>query len=479
MALGYETLRRAQGDTARLLHGGLSSIGDRHLQAAEMGLRTARTKYDIGRQREQDRLNRPRQEAEAKLYQGHLDEAAAPFHVSRLAPNMNAMEHFMWVDDGGDPRRSAVKSMEKKIPLFTKFAEMFDSDIDTKAGSPTRGFMISRKTGKPITNAEIHQNSQNVMALMRANSGLDHAVRANEETLQRAFQSGQIDKATYDAQMKQIKDFKGDIPRQIRVAQDNVDFLSKFGNTKNPLFLQSEITAGKARWEAKLASLQGKLEKREASALEHARKKEIEGMKREPKYGDKITYQLGDKQINEIYRGGGKWERVSGPKWDDKKGDDKKDTQKRLLINDAMKHLGNNLGYGDDWSGITAEGGADKKTHAYYMKLTGRLAGADPDKYQGDPTTLADDTRELELGASRFASEMIVKFDIPEEDPKYPQMVERLKMDYITRTFGGKPDPKIHNGRIIRDPESGVREKAINGKWQRIDENGLPIGSYR
>jgi hypothetical protein len=308
------------------------------------------------------------------------------------------------------------------------------------------------------------------MALMRANSGLDHAVRANEETLQRAFQSGQIDKATYDAQMKQIKDFKGDIPRQIRVAQDNVDFLSKFGNTKNPLFLQSEITAGKARWEKKLESLYGKLDKREAEKLKHQYEME-----------KKQYMHPADKALKEAQTG--YYGRMP------KEGSGGKDRVTRVskLSKDAITLVGKNLGLEKDMSEWTAD---EKGIHLRNAKIIGVLSDKNYEFFEGKPVKLFEVSMTMEKDIANEANNRVAslsKKDIKDLEKmgftpeRYVESVKNTLLDEALRLItqakptGGKGGLKLSGDDVKAVKEIKPKPKP-EPKAEGLREDGTQKG---
>ena len=340
--MGLNNLGSVQALLAQNIRGGLSGLGDRPLDEAQFGLNKAQIEHTMGRQQaqdlrqsEMDKLQRPGFEVQSQVAQGQLDAANAPVRITDFATDMNTLEHMMYTPQ--DNWEGAGKPQDIKDPLITRLAGMYGATWDTNPQSPTRGQML-KSDGTPITKLMLNRDTTPLKAFMTANTGLDHETRKNEEQLLRGYQNGKLTKDEYDNKMAQINKFKSSLPAQMKYAQGKIDFLSKFTNQGNPLF-KGEMSDGLKRWQGKYDKLEATLAQKQEKEIEHKRKKEIEKLKKEPEYGDKVEYQVGEKKMTEVYRGGGKWVKTEGPMWQDSESGENKVPDKIKQAQDLFKNL--------------------------------------------------------------------------------------------------------------------------------------------
>jgi hypothetical protein len=82
---------------------------------------------------------------------------------------------------------------------------------------------------------------------------LEHRLQDSDDRALRNLQAGKIDKEQYDKKIYENNQVRNQPELQMQIAQEQIDYLSRFGNQGNPLF-QSEITKGIKRWENKYNS---------------------------------------------------------------------------------------------------------------------------------------------------------------------------------------------------------------------------------
>ena len=246
---------------ARNLKGGLSELGNRPLQEAQFGLQKSQLQHQMGReqaqdtrQAEMDELQRPGMEVNSQVAKNYQAEADQPFRASMAMPDVNSVEHWFWA-----PQDSEKRKGQKSEPMITKLASMYGGSWDTRPDSPTRG-QIMRPDGTTVKLSDVHRNAGAIKAFIAANSGLKHTMQSAKEKLLRSFEKGKVTKPEYDSKMAQINDFETNPAIQLQYARKQIDTLSQFGDSGNPLF-NSEITNGLKRWQGTYDKLYNKVEK--------------------------------------------------------------------------------------------------------------------------------------------------------------------------------------------------------------------------
>ena len=286
--MGLNNLSSVQALLAENIRGGLSGLGNRPLDEAQFGLNKAQLEHQMGReqaqdlrQSEMDKLQRPGFEVQSQVAQGQLDAANAPVRITDFMTDMNTAEHMMYTPQ--DNWEGAGKPQQVKDPAITRIASMYGAAWDTNPQSLTRGQML-KADGTPVTKLDLNRDAAPLKAFMVANTGMDHTTRSAEEKLLRAYQTKKITDAQYNEGLTKINKFKSSLPSQMKYAQSQIDFLSKFANNGNPLF-QGEIADGLKRWQAKYDKLterlQGKIDKADDQTFEKFKMK----YDRETKYG--------------------------------------------------------------------------------------------------------------------------------------------------------------------------------------------------
>jgi len=246
---------------AKNLKGGLASLGNRPLEEAQFGLQKSQLQHQMGReqaqdtrQAEMDALQRPGMEVNSQVAKNYQEEAKQPLRASMLMPDVNSVEHWFWTPQDDEKRKG-----QKADPMITRFASMYGGSWDTKDDSPTRGQLI-RPDGTPVTLADAHRNAEPIKAFIAANSGLKHTMQSAKEKLLRSFEKGAVTKPEYDSKLAQINDFETNPAIQLQYARKQIDTLSQFGDSGNPLF-NSEVTSGLKRWQGTYDKLYDKVEK--------------------------------------------------------------------------------------------------------------------------------------------------------------------------------------------------------------------------
>jgi hypothetical protein len=341
MALG--PVGHQQALIAQNLRGGLASLGDRPLEEAQFGLNKMQLEHTIGRQRAADerqaRLDAqmaPVREVQTMAAKNQLAELNQDLTIGMLFPDINTAEQMLWLRRDRAHRKGAGGSMgplgtpgaagmdskyvDYDSPLVERFASMYGAKWDTDPNSPTFTKMV-RPDGSTIKKLHTVRDSEPIKAFMMANSGQKHKIQSAKEKLLRSKQKGEIGEKEYSAKLAEIIRIENSPELRIQDLDREIEFISRFVNPKNPAMYHADLSQGLERKQKAREKLTKKLAEDQKGELEHKRKKEIEKLKKEPEYGDKVEYQVGDNKITEVYRGGGKWVKTEGPMWKDSDGD--------------------------------------------------------------------------------------------------------------------------------------------------------------
>ena len=245
MALGQ--VPHMQTILAENIRKGIGGLGDRPLDEAKFGLEKAAQEYALDRQRKFDDVQMSALKRDKMVADQQIAQAKQPLTIGMLMKDVNSTEHWFWTPQD-DPKRK-----EQAEPMISKVASLYGGTWDTKEGSPTRG-QIVRPDGSVVTMMDVHRNAQPMKAFMMANTGLDHTLQSSQEKLLRSYQSGKISLKDYNAGLAQLEKFKNSPDAQIKYLDSQIEFLSQFTNSGNPLF-NSEITNGVARLQRKREGL--------------------------------------------------------------------------------------------------------------------------------------------------------------------------------------------------------------------------------
>lgn len=298
---GGNQVTAAQNQLSRNLFAMLSAMGDKPLQKARLGLDLSKTGYDIARQRELDELQRPAMKAQAMTATGQIEQAESPIHVSSFMTDMNSLGHMLHQDPKGE-----------EPLLIYKVANYFNADIDNKEGSPTRGQFIGRKTGKPVTYLNARKAAPELNALILANTGTENRIQTEINRLKRRYKQGSIDRATYQAGMKKLDDFRNDPSAQLRVLERQKEVLGQFTDTTNPI-LQSELTKGIGRVDKNIQERKGVIAKLAEETRKYEHELEKERIKKQPDMGELRTIEKEIKGVTYDVQqawNGEKWEEI-------------------------------------------------------------------------------------------------------------------------------------------------------------------------
>ena len=246
------------------LRRGFQDEGDRTLKGAELGLRRARQRFDIGRLTKADEraeaLSRQRQdvfesgapgrELQTQRDQETLELRNTPVTAARLFPNQEALGFAFSKGVGG-----------KEESFVSKFQTQFGGTFDTTESSETFGQLISNDTGQPITMGEIEARGPEVEALFSANIGVGHLIRSTKRSIDRALQSGQIDQEQHSQGIEDLK--QRNTPQgRIQMREEQLRRLAPF-NQKWAVDAKARIRTGIEKDEERIFKISERVAKTE------------------------------------------------------------------------------------------------------------------------------------------------------------------------------------------------------------------------
>ncbi len=234
------------GEVARR---GYQDVGRREFQGAQLGLQRAKQSYDIGRQQtadaqrneifEQGRPGRENQFAADELINKRRKE---PVTIAGMAPTNHAMQFFLLggssgkggrltnYGEEGDEGGKQDAGIPKELPFYTGIQQITKAHFDTKEGSPTRGHLISNKTGKSLTWGDMEEKAGEIEAYTMANMGVGHIMRTVKNKLDSTFQNGEIDRKQYREGMVQYNKMNT-TEKKIELLNKQLEFLIPFKQT--------------------------------------------------------------------------------------------------------------------------------------------------------------------------------------------------------------------------------------------------------